>query len=117
LASMRSPDGKILVEGFYDAVAPLSASERADIAAVPFNKAAYEAQLGVDELFGESAAARVHEPDDLYAALGGHIRRQQMLELDRRLRRHGVAFAQLDEADLAAELVSRYLNVKKRQLL
>ena len=51
--SMRSPEGKILVEGFYDKVAPLSAEDRAAIAAVPFDEAALRGQVGVDALVAE----------------------------------------------------------------
>ncbi len=54
LAAMRGTDGKILVEGFYDDVQPLSQADREDIAAVPFDEAAYKAELGVKELFGET---------------------------------------------------------------
>ena len=53
LDSMRSPQGKILVEGFYDQVVPLSHEMREQIAAVPFNAEAYKADLDIDELFGE----------------------------------------------------------------
>lgn len=53
LDSMRGPNGKILVDGFYDAVVPLSDKDRASIAAVPYDEADYKAQVGVDELFGE----------------------------------------------------------------
>src|SRR5205814_1913105 len=53
LASMRSPEGRVLVEGFYDGVRPLDAAERARIAAVPFDEAAYREQLGAEALFGE----------------------------------------------------------------
>ncbi|HEV8540304.1 MAG TPA: dipeptidase [Nitrospiraceae bacterium] len=53
LDSMRSPDGKIQVEGFYDDVVPLSDEDRARIAAIPFDEQAYKTQLGVDALFGE----------------------------------------------------------------
>jgi acetylornithine deacetylase/succinyl-diaminopimelate desuccinylase-like protein len=35
LASLRGPDGTILVAGFYDDVRPLSASDRAALAAIP----------------------------------------------------------------------------------
>jgi len=51
--SMRSPEGKILVEGFYDKVAPLSAEDRAAIAAIPFDEAALRGQVGVDALVAE----------------------------------------------------------------
>ena len=53
LDSMRSPDGKILVKGFYDTVAPLSEADQAHIAAASFDEAGYKNQLGVDALFGE----------------------------------------------------------------
>jgi acetylornithine deacetylase/succinyl-diaminopimelate desuccinylase-like protein len=53
LDSMRSLQGKIAVEGFYDAVRPLSDIERAQIAQIPYDEAEYKAELGVDELFGE----------------------------------------------------------------
>ncbi|QIA27623.1 dipeptidase [Thermaerobacter sp. PB12/4term] len=53
LESMRSPDGKILVEGFYDRVAPLSAEEREMLARIPFDEEAYARNLGVPVTFGE----------------------------------------------------------------
>jgi len=53
LDTMRSPEGKLLVEGFYDAVVPLSAEDRAAIAAVPFDEQAYKAAIGVDALVAE----------------------------------------------------------------
>ncbi len=53
LDTMRSPEGKILVEGFYDAVDPLSAEVRAAIAAVPFDEKTYKDAIGVDALVSE----------------------------------------------------------------
>lgn len=53
LDSMRSPDGKITVEGFYDRVIPLSDDDKQKIAAVPFDEADYMAFLDVDAVFGE----------------------------------------------------------------
>ena len=53
LDTMRSPEGKILVEGFYDAVVPLSAEGRAAIAAVPFDEKIYKNAIGVDALVAE----------------------------------------------------------------
>ena len=53
LATLRGPDGTVQVEGFYDEVRPLSVEERALMAEVPFDEAAYREQLGVDALFGE----------------------------------------------------------------
>ncbi|MEM7351243.1 MAG: dipeptidase [Acidobacteriota bacterium] len=54
LDSMRDEDGRITVDGFYDDVTPLSAEDRAEIAAVPYNDEAYKTELGVEELFGEA---------------------------------------------------------------
>jgi acetylornithine deacetylase/succinyl-diaminopimelate desuccinylase-like protein len=53
LASLHSPQGVVTVAGFYDDVEALSAAERARIAAVPFDEAAYMAQLGIAAVFGE----------------------------------------------------------------
>jgi acetylornithine deacetylase/succinyl-diaminopimelate desuccinylase-like protein len=53
LDSMRSPEGKILVEGFYDAVVPLSAEARTAIAAIPFDEKTYKEAIGVDAIFAE----------------------------------------------------------------
>jgi acetylornithine deacetylase/succinyl-diaminopimelate desuccinylase-like protein len=53
LASLRSPDGKIMVEGFYDQVLPLSVEERESFASLPFDEAAYMRDLGVTALPGE----------------------------------------------------------------
>ncbi|MDQ3856454.1 MAG: dipeptidase [Chloroflexota bacterium] len=53
LDSMRSPEGRILVDGFYDDVRQLSDEERAAIAEVPFDEHKYRDDVGVAELFGE----------------------------------------------------------------
>jgi len=55
ITSMRSPQGKILVEGFYDAVRELSEAERAQIADIPYDEPRYLEELGVEQLFGEPA--------------------------------------------------------------
>ncbi len=54
IASMKGADGRITVAGFYDDVLDLTVDERAAIAAVPFDEAAYAADLGVTEPFGEA---------------------------------------------------------------
>ena len=53
LDSMRSPDGRITVDGFYDDVIDLTDEDRAQIAAVPFDEAKYLANLDVEAAFGE----------------------------------------------------------------
>ena len=53
IASMKDANGRITVAGFYDDVMDLTAEDRAAIARVPFDEAAYAANLGVTEPFGE----------------------------------------------------------------
>ena len=53
LDSMRGPEGKILVKGFYDDVVDLSDADREEIRRVPYDEAEYLESLGLDELFGE----------------------------------------------------------------
>lgn len=53
LATLRSQDGTIQVEGFYDTVAPLTADDRAKIAEVPFDESEYMRRIGADALIGE----------------------------------------------------------------
>ncbi|MGD8412086.1 MAG: dipeptidase [Desulfobacterales bacterium] len=53
LDSMHRRDGKVAVDGFYDGVRSLSETEKAQIAEIPYDEAAYKAELGVDQLFGE----------------------------------------------------------------
>ena len=54
LADMRADDGRVLVEGFYEDVQPLSQEDRENIAAVPFDEVAYKSEIGVAELVGET---------------------------------------------------------------
>ncbi|MFO7173067.1 MAG: dipeptidase [Bacillota bacterium] len=54
LASLRSPDGRILVEGFYDKVRPLSPEEREAWARLPFDPEAFREEVGAPALFGEA---------------------------------------------------------------
>jgi acetylornithine deacetylase/succinyl-diaminopimelate desuccinylase-like protein len=54
LASMRGDDGRILVEGFYDGIPPLTDEERRQIAAVPFDPELVLDDLGIAALWGEA---------------------------------------------------------------
>src|SRR5438270_725680 len=45
VASMKAPDGRITIEGFFDGVRPLTEQEVAEIAAIPFDEAAYAASI------------------------------------------------------------------------
>ena len=55
LASLRDPEtGRVTVPGFYDEVVELTPAERAQVAAAPFDEAAYRALAGgVPVTFGE----------------------------------------------------------------
>ena len=53
IASMRAPDGTILIKGFYDRVVELSEDERAQINDVPFSEAEVLGNSGSSTLFGE----------------------------------------------------------------
>jgi acetylornithine deacetylase/succinyl-diaminopimelate desuccinylase-like protein len=53
LASLKGPDGKIQIDGFYDAVKPLEDWERAAFAKLPFSEAEFQADLAAPALWGE----------------------------------------------------------------
>ena len=53
IASLHDADGRVAVEGFYDRVWGLTAAERAEIAALPFDEQAYLAQVGAPGVVGE----------------------------------------------------------------
>ena len=51
--SLRHPDGRIAVEGFYDSVVTPSDADREQLSAIPSDDLRYAENLGVEELFGE----------------------------------------------------------------
>ena len=53
LASIRGADGKVLVDGFYDDVVPLSDDDKAAIARIPYDEAAFLDETGAPAPFGE----------------------------------------------------------------
>lgn len=53
LASLKGPDGRIQIKGFYDDVRPLETWERDEFAALPFSEDEFQASVGVTELVGE----------------------------------------------------------------
>ncbi|MDR3456905.1 MAG: DUF58 domain-containing protein [Verrucomicrobiae bacterium] len=69
---------------------------------------------GVRPLF---TGADVRRVDDLYGELGGHIQWQNLLELGKKLKQHGVQFSLVQNERLSADIVTQYLNVKRRQLV
>ncbi len=52
LASMKGPDGRILIDGFYDDIRPPSALERQLLEQSGWNDEAQKRDLGVDEFLG-----------------------------------------------------------------
>ena len=59
LAGLHDPQGGVAVPGFYDAVRPLRAAERAAMAAIPFDLAGFQAAAGVPALTGEAGWSTV----------------------------------------------------------
>jgi acetylornithine deacetylase/succinyl-diaminopimelate desuccinylase-like protein len=53
VASLHEADGRIAVPGFYDGVRETTAKDRAELAAVPFDEAAWLAGVGADIAWGE----------------------------------------------------------------
>jgi acetylornithine deacetylase/succinyl-diaminopimelate desuccinylase-like protein len=59
VASFHRPDGTVAVEGFYEAVRPLSTEERASLARMNADEAAVRRELGLTELTGEAGYSYV----------------------------------------------------------
>jgi acetylornithine deacetylase/succinyl-diaminopimelate desuccinylase-like protein len=53
IAALKGPDGRIRIPGFYDDVVALTDADRAAFAELPFDEAAYLANLGLPALVGE----------------------------------------------------------------
>ena len=53
IAALKGPDGRIRIPGFYDDVVPLSDTDRAAVAALPFDEDTYLRNLGLPALVGE----------------------------------------------------------------
>ncbi|HEX6513370.1 MAG TPA: dipeptidase [Chloroflexota bacterium] len=53
LAKLKDSDGRVEVPGFYDDVRAVTDHERAELAKLPFDEAAYRAAIDVDALTGE----------------------------------------------------------------
>lgn len=69
----------------------------------------------VRPLFGEPDAARA--PDDIYAALAGHLRWRRLRNTADALRKKGVDFLLTPDDSLLTGMITRYLNIKQRQTL
>jgi len=59
----------------------------------------------------------VSATDDIYQKLGGHLIWRHLRQTEKHLRRHGIGFYLLQNESLCSDLVSQYMNVKRRQVL
>ena len=64
VAGLHGADGRVTVEGFYDDVVELTADERAELAALPFDDENYMREIGAPALFGEQGYST---PERLWA--------------------------------------------------
>lgn len=53
IAGLKDDKGRILIDGFYDDVVPLTREEKAEFAKLPFDDTAYMKNLEVNQLHGE----------------------------------------------------------------
>jgi acetylornithine deacetylase/succinyl-diaminopimelate desuccinylase-like protein len=53
IAGLRSPEGKVLIPGFYDDVLELTPEEKAAVDALPFDAEQYKADIGIKGFTGE----------------------------------------------------------------
>ena len=64
LSTLKSPDERVLIEGFYDGIEPVPASERKLVHSFPFNEAGRKKKLGIDKfllgLSGKRLVERVY---------------------------------------------------------
>jgi len=65
-------------------------------------------------LFSDQNVAFV---DDIYQKLSGHIQWRKLRELQIVFQRKGIKFSLLENEKMCTQMVSQYLNVKRRQLL
>ncbi|MBP7693164.1 MAG: dipeptidase [Anaerolineales bacterium] len=59
IAGMHDADGRVTLPGYYDAVRPLSAEERAELARLPHTDAHWQAMTGAPALWGEKGYTTV----------------------------------------------------------
>lgn len=54
IAGLHDDQGRVQVPGFYDDIPPLSADERARLAALPFDEAQFRKELDIENVWGEA---------------------------------------------------------------
>ena len=78
IASLKDENNHITIPGFYDEVTSLSAEERAEMAKIPFDAAAYKKDLDIDEVHGEAGYSTIERTSirptlDVNGIWGGYI--------------------------------------------
>ena len=106
LVFLTSLDDPVIAEQFSQAMELLSRHHLILVNMLP--------PPNVKPLFREE---NVRTPDQVYEQLGGHLRWQALRELELQLSQHGVNFKLLENELMSAQLVTQYLNVKRRQVL
>lgn len=106
LVFLTSLDDPVIAEGFVRAMDLLRNQHLLCVAMIR--------PPGIQPLFQNAAVKQV---DDLYGELAGHMRWQNLRELERILRRRGVGFALTDAPNLTMEIIRQYMAVKQRQAL
>ncbi len=106
LVFLTSLDDPLLAEGFVRGMS--------DVCRRHLVLAGMVKPPGAHPLFSDPSAPTV---DALYGNLGGHVRWHTLRELGKVLQRRGAMLVPFDDETMCAELVSRYLDVKKRQIL
>ena len=69
---------------------------------------------GIGPLFSNDEVKTVN---DIYGNLGGHMLWHNLLELEKELNRKGVRFSLREHERLCLDLISRYMEIKQRQLI
>jgi len=59
ICKLKNEKGKVLIDGFYDDVLPLTKKEREEYTKLPFDEKKYIEGLEVDELFGEEGYSTI----------------------------------------------------------
>jgi hypothetical protein len=62
-------------------------------------------------------SSHVQSVDDVYQNLGRHIVWENLHETEKRLKKRGIGFSMLDHEKINIQLISQYLNIKKKQIL
>jgi uncharacterized protein (DUF58 family) len=69
---------------------------------------------GVQPIFSDPT---VNTVDDIYTQLGGHLLWRHFREIEKSLQRRGIGFYLLENENLCSDLVTKYLSIKRRQVL